>query len=389
MHVVGCGLIGGSAALGAARSGWTVTVEDHDEQAAEVIRSQLAAMTAEFRGDAGQEWGVEPGLVLVAVPPAEIAAVVSGVLKRTVHTMVTDVGSIKTQPLADVEALSSDLSRYVPGHPIAGGETPGAAAARSGLFEGRTWVLCPTPSNAGAIDAVRPLVEALGATPVLVSADVHDAALAVTSHLPQVLASALAAVVADAFADDSRLVPLAGTDGGNGGNGTDVAVDPSELSGPALLDMTRIAGSPAELWAAIAGANSGPLAAALRALLEILEPYADQLFEAGSAAQATGDLVRRGARGRQLIAGKHGGRAPTAAPVPRLGAFGTDDGWTWLDVVVADEPGALAALFATAAELGVNIEDLHVDHAPHRSTGVVSLAVRSGDVERLRTALDT
>jgi prephenate dehydrogenase len=58
-----------------------------------------------------------------------------------------------------------------------------------------------------------------------------------------------------------------------------------------------------------------------------------------------------------------------------------------VDVVVPDEPGALAGLFATAAALGVNIEDLHVDHAPHSSSGLVRLAVRAADASRLAAAL--
>ena len=89
--------------------------------------------------------------------------------------------------------------RFVGGHPLAGRERSGPAAAQADLFDGRPWVLTPDPrSSSAALDAVRRMVVACGAVPVVLDAQVHDRAVALVSHLPQLVASAMAAQLASA-----------------------------------------------------------------------------------------------------------------------------------------------------------------------------------------------
>ena len=328
----------------------------------------------------------DPDVVLVAVRLEDTAEVVNAALTTYVRSTVIDTASIKARPLHDVERSTTDLTRYVPTHPIAGSERRGAAAARADLFRGRTWVLCPHPALDGAHrERAAALIQDTGASPLVLDARTHDVALAATSHLPQVVASSLAAVVGEMLAAIRE-------------EGSYAALDPASVSGPALLDMTRVAASPSGMWAAVAAGNDGPLLAALDRFLVALRAYRDGLVAPGGAAAATLALLEAGGAARGVIAAKHGSvdrphPTRTAAPAtarppaePRIGAAGQASGWAWVEVVVSDEPGALARLFATAAGQGINIEDLHVDHAPHATTGVVSLAVRAADASRLRAA---
>src|SRR6202012_1191627 len=105
--------------------------------------------------------------------------------------------SIKAQPLAQAGAVGCDLTRYVPGHPLAGRERSGPAAARADLFLGRTWALCPAPEpSPAAVAAVTALAAACGAEPVVTDAATHDHWVALISHAPHVVAAALAAQLA-------------------------------------------------------------------------------------------------------------------------------------------------------------------------------------------------
>lgn len=377
LHVVGAGLIGTSIALAADAAGWSVTVED--------IRPDRAERCARQLQPPGHV-EAPPDLVCIAVPPVSVAAGVAAALSTHMHATVMDVSSVKARPLAQVEALVADLARFVPSHPLAGSELSGPDGARAELFRGRTWVVCPEPAAASSLQWVEALVRACGATPVRMSARVHDRLVAATSHLPQLLASSLAQTVDEIFAAEAQPAgPGGGRSGSEGGTGPP-STDPSLVAGPALVDMTRIAASPAHLWADIAEANREALRPAVRLMLKRLHEVDDALEDADTTWQVVTSLVKSGARGRARISPKH-----TSAPRPsrpRLGASDPEASWVWVDVVVDDAPGALARLFQIADVLDVNIEDLHVDHAPHAATGVVSMAVRAQHADRLRSAVE-
>lgn len=339
MLVVGAGLLGTSVGLALTAVGVEVLLED-----AVPARVALAA-------DLGAGRPLGPGEcadhAVIAVPPSQVAPALRRVQDGRLAGTASDVASVKVGPLAAAAALGCDLAGYVGGHPIAGRERSGPAAARPDLFTGRPWVLTPTEQTSPAtVAAARAVAVACGAIPVIMAAADHDEALAVVSHAPQVVASALAGLLAEA--PDHTVA----------------------LAGQGLRDLTRIAASDPSLWSEIAGSNAGPLAAVLGQLAGRLTAAAAAL-QAGDRASVAG-LLRLGNAGYARLPGKHSRPAAAYAGVP---------------VVVPDEPGRLARLLADAAEAGVNVEDLSVEHAPGAPVGVIELAVLPARAGALRSAL--
>jgi prephenate dehydrogenase len=344
--VVGTGLIGTSVALAIRRAGGDVHLHDRDPQRVKLAESLGAGEACAADGSTGCS-GFD--VAVVAVPPQTVGQVCAELLRSAVADVVTHVSSIQTQPQDEVESLFSDLTQFVGGHPIAGREVAGPAGADAGLFVGRAWAVCPAPATApAALDAVVGLVVATGATPVMLGAHEHDTILATVSHVPQLVASALAATLAG-------------------------RADAATLAGPGFRDTTRLADSPARLWADIVPANASAVAAALAAVIEPLEGLRARLLsEDATAADAVNALLERGHAGRSLLPGKHGRPA-------RI--------WASVLVVVSDEAGTLARLLAEIATAGVNVEDLRLEHAAGHPRGVVDLAVAPSDRDRLLSAL--
>ena len=260
----------------------------------------------------------------------------------------TDVASVKELPVTQARDLGCDLTSYVPGHPLAGRERHGPAAARADLFLGRTWALCPLPETSpGAVDAVLALVLACGAEPVRADPAAHDRWVALVSHAPHLVAAAMAA----------RLAP------------PEVQADALALAGQGLRDVTRVAAGDSGLWTQILSANSGPVA-------EVVAAVAEDLAAAARALAASGDvtaLLDRGREGVARIPGKHGGQQPN---------------FTVVQVVIADQPGELARLFNAAGAAGVNIEDVRIEHSPGLPVGVAELSVRPDQAGALLDAME-
>jgi prephenate dehydrogenase len=348
VRIVGTGLLGASIGIGLRARGVDVVLTDPSPSA--------LALACDV--GAGRRPGTDdgdPALVVVAAPPDVTGDVVLAELASHPGAVVTDVASVKAGPLARVEAGGGDLSRYVPGHPLAGRERSGAVAARGDLFIGRPWVLAPTPvSTPAAVRGVHDLVLDLGATPVRMDAAAHDQAVALVSHLPQLAASLVAARLREA---------------------DPVAV---ALAGQGLRDVTRIAASDPALWVQILGANAGPVAVALRGLRDDLDRVLVALedlaakHDAPGARVAVARAVAAGNEGHALIPGKHGAAPTTYATVT---------------VVVPDRPGELGRLFTEMGEIGVNLEDLHIEHSPGQPVGLAEISVLPPVRERLETEL--
>ena len=323
VHIVGAGLIGASIGVGLAGEGWPVTIDDRDEDAARLARG-IGAGEAPGDGDA-------PDLVIVAVPPAAAAEAVIAALHAWPEAVVTDVASVKT-PIAKAVDATGQGRRYVGSHPMAGREVSGGLAAQGDLFRARPWVLCPGGASASAQALVRAVAEALGADVVVMDAPRHDAAVARTSHAPQVAASAVAAA-------------LAGLDA------SDVA-----LAGQGLRDVTRIAASESEMWRDIARLNEANLRETLRHIIGDLE----KVREAADMGSALAALIERGRDEVARIPGKHGAKRRD---------------WAEITVIVPDEPGELLRLLNSVAEEYVNVEDLAIEHSPRQPVGLVRLSV--------------
>jgi len=278
--IVGTGLLGTSVALALRSAGADVWLTDRDDRT-------LALAVDRGAGTPGPP--PRPvDLCVLAVPPGAVADVLCDAQRAGYAAAYTDVASVKAVPLRVAAELGCDLSTFVGGHPMAGGERSGPQAARADLFTGRPWVLTPTPATSpAALGAARALALACGGEPVVLSPDEHDRAVAVVSHVPHLLAALAAARLADAPA---ALVALAGQ---------------------GVRDVTRVAASDPDLWAGILSANSGPVAEVLDAVSADLARVAAAL-RAAAVDDAVRDLLVRGRTGR--------GRLPDPRSRPAPGA---------------------------------------------------------------------
>ncbi len=336
VHIVGCGLIGTSLGLALSQRGVRVTLEDRDPATVSLAVTCGAGVIR-------TEHSPVPTLVVVCVPPDHTAAVVAAQLQRWRDAVVTDVASVKLRPLRELQLLGVPLAHYVGSHPMAGRERGGTISARSDLFLGRTWVVCPQEQGTPeASELVVALANLLGCGIHQLSAAEHDEAVAYNSHTPQLVASLLAAQL--------RHAP-------------DAAI---ALAGPGLRDTTRIAASDPELWGQILAHNASQvravlagLSADLQRVLAALDAQAAEEDAPGVRAQGLSAAIAAGNAGVSRLPGKHG----------LVRRYDT------ITVLVDDKPGTLGKLFTELGELGINTEDVRLEHSPGAQVGFAELSV--------------
>ena len=262
--IIGVGLIGGSFALALRREHADLRVIGVDRDADALDDALRRGVIDEAASPAAV---ADCDVILIAVPVRQFPAVlaeISAHLKP--ETVVTDTGSTKQDVIAAARAvLGNKISRFVPGHPIAGREHTGVAAAASELFEGKNVVLTPIAENtAESVERVRSLWRACGAKVVEIPAETHDAVFAAVSHLPHLLAFALV----DEFAARPNAKTL------------------FSFAASGFRDFTRIASSSPEMWKDIALNNRD-------ALLRELSAYEAQLVLLREALEASdGDALQ-------------------------------------------------------------------------------------------------
>ena len=338
--VIGTGLIGTSVALALREQGVSVWLADTDPEAAR-LAVNLGA------GEPLPETAAAD-VAVIAVPPSAVAATLAAAQARGLASCYTDVASVKQLPVTQARALGCDMTSYVPGHPLAGREKHGPAAARADLFLGRTWALCPAPeSSEQAVAAITTLVRTCGAVPVRTDAGAHDRWVALVSHAPHLVAAAMAARLEAA------------------------PTEALDLAGQGLRDVTRIAAGDTGLWTQILAANAEPVAEVLAAVAADLAEAARMLTDGDPKSVAT--LLDVGQAGVARIPGKHGGAARE---------------FTVVQVVIRDQPGELTRLFDAAGRAGVNIEDVRIEHSPGLPVGVAELSVRPAEAGPLLDALE-
>lgn len=345
--VVGTGLVGTSIAMAAARAGDQVRGFDVDPEvlgrAAE--RSGLAAASGLDECVRGAT------LVFVCTPIPALPRLVAETLSLAPDSIVSDVGSVKSQVLLEVQrtAEPTHLARYVGGHPMGGSERSGPDHASPSVLDGIVWVLAPSPAvGEGSVARVTAWVERIGARPVLMDAARHDRLVAVVSHLPQVASTALMGLAATEEAGEPEILLLAA-----GG----------------FRDLTRLAASNPQLWGDILLANREAIARAIDLYVERLGTLRDLvLAEDAHEVQAA------------FAAAKQARLSLAAKPQVRAGV-------AVLQVPVPDRPGVLAEVTATMGEAGVNIEDLQIVHSPEGGRGTVHLTVAADAADRADRAL--
>jgi prephenate dehydrogenase len=334
LAVVGTGLVGTSVALAAGRVGTGARGFDADpgvlEGAAARGAVEPAASLAEAVADAE--------LVVVAVPVGVAPAVVQEALDAAgPSAVVTDVASTK-RPLAPVTD-----PRFVPGHPVAGGASGGPARAAADLFDAATWFLTPTEaSSAESVRLVEAFVASLGARTVRTEAEAHDRLLALTSHLPHVLANLLMLRVAEAATGDDA--PLA-------------------FAGASLREMTRLAGANAAVWSDIFLGNADEIAAALLGLRGSLDEL-EQALRAGDRERIE-ETIAAAATARERLESFAYRTAP--AQLNRI------------RIRVPDRPGVLARITQILGAAQINLEDFELRHVSPEYGGVLVILVAGAD----------
>ncbi len=345
--VLGTGLIGTSIALAALRAGDLVRGFDVDPD-----------VLARAAGRAGFEPATslaacvrDADLVFACAPIPTIPSLVAQALVESPGAVVTDVGSVKSHVVAEVEAKAptSRVSRFVGGHPMGGSERSGPDGASASVLDGIVWVLTPGAStNEAATARLEAWVARVGGQPVRMDAARHDRLVAIVSHLPQVASTALMGLAATEEAGEPEILLLAA-----GG----------------FRDLTRLAASSPGLWSDILLANADALATAIDLYTERLRTMRDLVREGRGA-----DIERafeEAKRARLTLAAKPQVRAGVAV----------------IQVPVPDRPGSLAELTATLGEAGVNIEDIQIVHSPEGGRGTVHLTVASAAADRAARAL--
>jgi len=326
--VLGTGLIGASIGMAVRDRGGHVTGwdPDADVRAAALDVGALDAVAADIEGVLSSA----PDLVVIAAPPS---ATVGLVATLEYPGLVIDVAGVKGPILA-----ASRLPRFVGTHPMAGREVSGPQAASPVLFRGATWVITPNGAQTDDVAAVGRFVAGIGARPIEMTAEHHDAAVAAISHVPQLLAAGLVAAAAEAG-------------------------DALELAAGSFRDLTRVAASHPDLWVDVLRSNRVAVVAAIGDLRARLDELEESLGDEGDHLEG---FLRRSRDIRRSMTAR--------AAVVR--------------VALADQPGELAKVGHAFEATSVDVRDIQLRHAPHGGGGVLTISVRPGHAEALTHALE-
>lgn len=337
VRIVGSGLLGASI-------GHALTARGVDVVLVDASPSQLR-LAIDYGAGRAERADDAPSLIVVATPPDVVADVVQRELVAFPAAVITDVASVKLEPLRTLRERGVDLTHYIGSHPMAGRERGGAISARADIFVGRPWVVCRDgETSAHDLSLVEGLALDLGATLIEMTPEEHDESVALMSHVPQLVASLLAGRFIEA--PDGSL----------------------RLAGQGVRDTTRIAASAPELWVQILGANAAPVVEVLDQLAADLGDVADALRDPDvpGARRTVADTIRRGNEGVERLPGKHGQNR-------RFDTF---------VVMVDDTSGQLGRLFGELGDLDVNVEDLRLEHSPGAPFGLAEISVVPDAVRR-------
>ncbi|MDE0108876.1 MAG: prephenate dehydrogenase [Bryobacterales bacterium] len=274
--VAGVGLIGGSFAMALRRIGYGGRILGVSSPETLEVAERLGVIDA---GCPPETALPQSDLVYMAQPVERIIDQLGQVRELVPkHALVTDAGSTKSAIMQRAGALFKDGPHFVGGHPMAGKEGRGVRVAEAELFRGALYALVPTGEalpESPVVEEFCGWLDAMGCRRRVMQASQHDNVVAWTSHLPQLVSTALAAAIGTQLQDGRDL----------------------EIAGDGLRDMTRLAGSPHAVWAGILKTNPGPIDEALAAVVRELEGLRDALDD-GSAEEH----FRRGQRLQGRIA---------------------------------------------------------------------------------------
>jgi len=336
VRIVGAGLIGTSIGLALSAKNIPVEMVDVDSRNQGLAQDLTGAISIS-----------DPELIILATPLRALSQVINEQYALNPNSTFMDVCSVKVEPLEKVKTSKLPLKQFVGTHPMAGREVGGAESARADLFLSRSWIITPDSlTEPAAVSKVKSLIQLLGATCVELDAASHDAAVARVSHLPQIAATLVA------------------------GSLHGVAPEWLDLAGAGLRDTTRIAASDENLWKEIISSNSKEI----KGLLTSLHNELGAMIEAVDDQEKIAAIMRKGRDGRNLIPGKHGGKARE---------------YTYVPIVIDDKPGQLGAIFNECAAMSVNVEDLAIEHSPGQLNALITLALSADDAVKLSNHLSS
>ena len=352
----GTGLLGTSIGLGLRAAGADVYLAD-PSPSAQAVAEDIGAGLA-YPGDLSGVPAAIGGSGDTGATPDVTGQVVTDSLLRFPGAVVLDIASVKGQIQRQVRAgvvegtlTEAQAARYVGTHPMAGRERSGPVAARGQLFTAAPWVVCAGQDTAPqAVAAAEEIARILGATVHRMSAEDHDASVALISHLPQIAASLVSSRL-----QETPAASLA-------------------LSGNGLRDTTRIAASDPQLWVQILAANAPDILRILYGVREDLDRLITTMEDptAPGARLDIAQLMAEGNAGHARIPGKHG--APPQA-------------FAVVTVIVDDTPGQISAVLQDVGRAGVNVEDLRMDHSAGHEVGMLEISVLPGRKQDLTDAL--
>lgn len=288
LALIGVGLIGGSAAAAFRAAGLVTNAVGFDLDSEAAARG-VAVGVIDRASPTLAEALTDAELILLAVPVGAMPAVLAEIARHAPpFAVITDVGSTKVSVLESARAaLSANSSfsfrRFVPAHPIAGGELPGVEHADATLFRGKRLITTPVPdTHDDALSRVESLWRAVGAEVIRMDAAEHDEIFAAVSHLPHLLSFALVAQIAGEADGDRKL----------------------GFAGAGFRDFTRIAAASPVMWRDIALANRTALSAELRGYRAMLDDLQRAVDDADAAhLMQVFDLASRTKRGGRVKAG--------------------------------------------------------------------------------------
>ncbi len=321
----GTGLLGASVGLGLRSQGWEVAGWDPDPEAL-IEATRRGAIGSELDGPE-----TDADLVVLAAPPDAIARSLE---KMDTDTLVTDIAGVKSP----IIAAASHLPHFVGGHPMAGGETTGASLATRTMFHGATWVLTSDGAEPGDVTRMEEITRSLGANPLVITAEEHDAAVARVSHLPHVIAAALMRL---ADADRATL----------------------SLAGGGFRDLTRIAAGDSTWWAEVLTANASQVDESIEELQKALEGWRRVIGD-NSARELDAEL--EAARVARASLGEH---------------------HTQVRVVLLDQPGEIARVGHALETSRVDVRDFQLRHGEHGGGGILTISVKGEGKDALTMAL--
>lgn len=348
--VVGLGLIGASlaAALRKAYPQMTIFGADTDSRSC-VVAKERGWVTDASRPDepAFQRFVAdEADLVVLATPVAAVDDYMRLLADTGYDGVLTDTVSTKTHLIEAAATLLPDPSIYVPGHPMTGSEKAGVDNARSDLYEGVNWILCPDEStDPDVFQKLHELICGMDARVVSLPREDHDDAVAIVSHVPHMVASALMQL-ALAHVDESRSL--------------------MRLAAGGFKDTTRVAAGSPELWCGIAFDNAHALGDGLDEMTAILTRLREAL-EAGDKAAFT-RLLATAAEARQQL---------PAAWVPG------SDKLVEVRIPMVNRTGVVAEVTTIASSVGCNIQSIEIDHVSEGNAVLSLVLTDEGDIGQL------